>query len=76
MNVVVTMVDGTNNTFPDMPGTFMKTVDYEGGFVVVNDELGRVTAFPQQFVSSVIETPGGVEAQSIPPIVIIPAPGV
>ena len=59
-SILVKFMDGSERSFPHVGrsgGSYTKTVTYEGGMVVVQDEYYTRTAFPQADVTEVIETP-------------------
>jgi hypothetical protein len=59
-SVTVKFKDGTKREFPHegrAGGSYTKTVKYEGGVVIIQDEWYRRTAFPLEDVAEVIETP-------------------
>lgn len=59
-SIVVRFKDGTVREFPHegrAGGSYTKTVKYEGGAVIVEDEWYKRTAFPLSDVAEVIETP-------------------
>jgi len=60
MSITITMRDGTKRDFPHegrSGGSYTKSLRYEPGFVVVEDEWGKRTAFPTELVAEVETKP-------------------
>ena len=59
-SIKVKMRDGTIRDFPHVGrdgGSYTKHVNYEGAFVVIEDEWGAKTAIPASDVAEVTENP-------------------
>jgi hypothetical protein len=59
-NIVVTMKDGTVRKFMHTGrpgGSWSKTLKYEGGFAIIEDEYQQRTAIPASDIREVVETP-------------------
>ena len=59
-NITVILKDGTKREFKHEGrpgGSYSKTVKYENGFAIIEDEWGKKTAFPSENISEVIAEP-------------------
>lgn len=59
-NITVKMKDGSVKKFPHVGragGSYSKSVEFEGAFVVITDEWGKRIAIPANDVSEVVEEP-------------------
>jgi hypothetical protein len=59
-NIVIHFRDGTKAEHPHVGragGSYTKTVRYEGGFAVVEDEWGSQTAYPESLIQTVTTEP-------------------
>lgn len=59
-SITVKMKDGTVREFPHVGragGSYTKTVEYLGAFVVITDEWYKRTAIPAADVAEVVEKP-------------------
>jgi len=60
MSITIIMRDGTKREFPHQGrcgGSYTKSLRYEPGFVVVEDEWGERTAIPTELIAEVKTTP-------------------
>ena len=59
-NIIVKMKDGTERKFVHQGrpgGSYTKSITYQGGFAIIEDEYGSKTAIPAADIAEVSESP-------------------